>query len=452
MCVKEFIGYNCGHCALPTLRGCPIASQSPHFPYCRYPAERPIPVPENCPSCARVVWNQRTLANEGSHREMHYRLGREECVFDSEKGSCETRFDIDIEREGGSGGRQIQHAGYERVLVPGQMQIEASVWNAGRSESGAGVATMRRKVLKSRKSSREIEEAIARVEARFAAINVESSRRAANEGALCSAGQTYVAAPDRPDNDPEPHTQQSLLGGTSGLRVETERRVSYHNSMAKSGPGQLSSSGASSPHFGFQAQPGNAYIGYQFGNETAGHEPLLETTNLNSAKVESDSGRQLDAARLLGERKGGVQNYIGTTKYYPGEEQYRGASLDEMIANVKYKPEGVVPRGPKDKQERSVQFRGAAQQFSSQIPPSNFPGPALGTNAPALADFRGSQSTLPEEISTSARRPEPHAPPTRPLRSDQHPVFDGINEYYPLNRPYRGPAIVSSDMANTGYT
>lgn len=284
---------------------------------------------------------------------MHYRLGREECVFEGEKGGCETRFDIDIERELGGGGRQIRHVGYERVLEPGQMQIETSGGNAERGETGAGAATMRRKVTKNdrRKSSREIEEAIARVEARFAAINMESSRRAVIEDTLRSAGQAYVAALSRSDNDSELHAQQTLLGGASSLRMETEYQLSnYHNPRNRSGPGQLSSSDASSPHFGSQVPPGNAYIGYQFGNEAGGHEALPEMANLNNTKEENDSGRQLRVARLSGERKDGVQNYIGTTKYYTGEEQYRGASWDEMIANVKHMPDSVVPKGPRAKQ------------------------------------------------------------------------------------------------------
>lgn len=353
MCVKEFIGFNCGHCALPTLRGCPIVSQSPHFPYCRYPAERPILVPENCPSCARVVWNQRTLANEDSHREMHYRLGQEECVFEGEKGGCETRIDIDIERELGGGGRQIRHAGYERVLAPGQMQIiEMSGGNAGRNEGGTGATTMGRKASKKdrRKSSREIEEAIARVEARFAAINMESSRRAAIEDALRTAGQAYVDAPSRSDNDLTLNAQHTLLDGVSDLRMETEHQMSnYHSPRHMPAPGQLSSTDDSSPRFVSQIPPGNAYIGYQLGTEVVGHE-ALPVANLNNAKEENDSGRQLHATRLPGEQQDGVQNYIGTTKYYPDEEQYRGGPWDEMIANVKYNPGSVVPRGPRAKQ------------------------------------------------------------------------------------------------------
>ncbi|OBT89943.1 hypothetical protein VE02_01538 [Pseudogymnoascus sp. 03VT05] len=449
MCVKEFIGFNCGHCALPTLRGCPIVSQSPHFPYCRYPAERPVIVPENCPPCARVVWNQRTLANEESHREMHYRLGREECVFEGEKGGCETRFDIDIERELGGGGRQIRHAGY--VFVPGQMQIEAYGGNVERSEGGPGTTTMTRKVSRKdrRKSSREIEEAIARVEARFAAINMESTRRAAIEDALRSAGQAYVAVPGHSDNDTELHAQQTLLDGASVLRMETEHQMSnHHNPKHRSAPVQLPRTDDSSPHFGSQVRPGNAYIGYQFGNEAVGHE-ALPGANSNNAKEENDSGRQLYAARLAGEQKVGVQNYTGTTKYYPDKEQYRNASWDETIPNVKYNPGSVVPRGPRAKQERSLQFRGAAQQFTSQMSPSNFTDLALEMDIGPVEGFHGGRSTLPEERGLAARRAEPHTPPTDPLAGVNHPEFDGVNEYSAPNRPYRGPAIVSSDMANT---
>lgn len=284
---------------------------------------------------------------------MHYRLGREECVFEGEKWGCETRFDIDFERELGRGGRQIRHAGYERVLAPGQMQIiEMFGENAERNEGGTGATTMGRKALKKdrRKSSREIEEAIARVEARFAAINMESSRRAAIEDALRSAGQAYVAATSRSDNDRKLNAQHTLLDDARGLRMETEHQMSnYPSPRHISAPGQLSSTDDSSPRFVSQVPPGNTYIGYQFGNEAIGHEALL-VANLNNAKEENDSGRQLHATRLPGERQDEVQNYIGTAKYYPDEEQYRGASWDEIIANVKYNPGSVVPRGPRAKQ------------------------------------------------------------------------------------------------------
>ncbi|KFY98757.1 hypothetical protein V498_01246 [Pseudogymnoascus sp. VKM F-4517 (FW-2822)] len=369
------------------------------------------------------------------------------------------------------------------------MQIETSGWNAERSEGGAVVAMMRRKVPKGRKSSREIEEAIARVEARFAAINVETSRRAAIEGALSSPGQAYVASPGRSDNDPELHTQKSLLDDTSGPRMEIERQVNdypsprnrygpgqlssieacsphfgsqvhtsgprmeierqvndYPNPRNRYGPGQLSSIEACSPHFGSQVPTGNAYTGYQFSNEAVGHGALLEKKNPNNAKDENDAGRQLDAARLPGERKIRVQNYIGTTKYYPGKEQYRGASWDEVIANVKYKPDSVVPRGPRDKHERNAQSRGTAQQFTPQMLCSNFSGPAPGMGALPVAGIRGSQSTAPEEISAAAQRPDPHVPQAGPL-SVHHPELESVLEYSPRNRPYRGPAIVSSDMA-----
>lgn len=283
---------------------------------------------------------------------MHYRLGQKECVFEGEKGGCETRFNIDIEKEGGGGGRQVRHARYERVLVSGQMQIETPGGNVERGEGEAGAAiTMPHKVSKKdrRKSSKEIEEAIARVEARFAAVNMESSRRVAIGGALRSEGEAYMAASGNSDNDPELHAQGNLPDHPSGLETE-HRKGNYHNPRNRPGLGILSSSDASSSHFEPQASPGSAYNAYQFGNEAAGHEIYLEKTIPNNTKEENDSGRLLHAARMSGERKYGVQNYIGTTKYYPGQDQYRGASWDDMVVNAKYKPDGVVPRGPRAKQ------------------------------------------------------------------------------------------------------
>ncbi|KFY35763.1 hypothetical protein V494_05606 [Pseudogymnoascus sp. VKM F-4513 (FW-928)] len=381
---------------------------------------------------------------------MHYRVGREGCAFDGEKGDCETKFDIDIEREGSAGGRQIRHAGYERVMTAGQIQIGASGGNAERGEIGMATATVRRKATKKdrRKNSREIEEAIARVEARFAAINMESSRRAAI-GDSPPTDQACMVAPGPSDNGLKTRALQTLLGGASDLDVEAENQMSsHHNRAIRSGSGQLSSEEAISPYFGSQVPPGNAYIGYQFSNEVAGHEALSEKANLYNAKEENDRVRQFHAARLSCEPKG-LDNYIGTTKYYPGQDQYKGASRDEMIANVKYKPDAVVPKGPKSKQERSVQFRGAAQQFISQMRPSNIGVPALGMDALPVDDFRCSQSTLPGGIGAATRRPEPQAPPADSMGSVDHPViYEGETKNPLPSRPYHGPAIVSSDMAS----
>ncbi|KAI9053745.1 hypothetical protein LZ554_002696 [Drepanopeziza brunnea f. sp. 'monogermtubi'] len=85
MCVKEFLGYNCGHCSFPYLRKCPITSQNDSYPACHFPAERPIYTNENCHSCARVVWNSRILKEEEEHRARHY-MGECDCpvIFDAE--------------------------------------------------------------------------------------------------------------------------------------------------------------------------------------------------------------------------------------------------------------------------------------------------------------------------------------------------------------------------------
>ncbi|KAF4624097.1 hypothetical protein G7Y89_g14077 [Cudoniella acicularis] len=71
MCVKEFLGYNCGHCSTPVLRACPLTLSNDAFPPCAFPAERPIFTNEYCQACSRVVWNQKVLAEEEKHREKH---------------------------------------------------------------------------------------------------------------------------------------------------------------------------------------------------------------------------------------------------------------------------------------------------------------------------------------------------------------------------------------------
>lgn len=96
--------------------------------------------------------------------------------------------------------------------------------------------------------------------------------------------------------------------------------------------------------------------------------------------------------------------------------------------------------------ERNAQFGGTAQQFTPQMLCSNISGRAPGMSALPVAGIRGSQSTAPEEISAAAQRPDPHVPQAGPL-SVHHPVLESVLEYSPRNRPYRGPAIVSSDMA-----
>jgi hypothetical protein len=83
MCVKQFYGYTCGHCSIPTLIQCPLAASNPLFPTCSYPAERPIFTGTYCHPCFRVVWNIRVLKEEEEHRCRHL---RGECF-------CEVRFE-----------------------------------------------------------------------------------------------------------------------------------------------------------------------------------------------------------------------------------------------------------------------------------------------------------------------------------------------------------------------
>lgn len=85
MCVKEFLGYDCGHCSIPILKQCPLSASNPIFPACTLPAERPIYTKENCHPCSRVVWNMKVLREEEEHRHRHLR-GECDCevVFDGE--------------------------------------------------------------------------------------------------------------------------------------------------------------------------------------------------------------------------------------------------------------------------------------------------------------------------------------------------------------------------------
>lgn len=88
MCVKEFLGYNCGHCSIPYLRQCPLTESNPIYPPCKFPAERPIFTNENCHACARVLWNKKVLEEEAQHRLLH------------ENGSCECEVIFDSEERG----------------------------------------------------------------------------------------------------------------------------------------------------------------------------------------------------------------------------------------------------------------------------------------------------------------------------------------------------------------
>jgi hypothetical protein len=73
MCIKEFLGYNCGHCSVPVLRQCPLAGSNTNFPVCKFPAERPVFSNEFCHPCSRVVWNANVLKAEEEHRGQHMR-------------------------------------------------------------------------------------------------------------------------------------------------------------------------------------------------------------------------------------------------------------------------------------------------------------------------------------------------------------------------------------------
>lgn len=83
MCIKEFLGFTCGHCSVPVLRLCPLAAQHSVYPPCEWPAQHVIFVQEYCHPCSRVAWNQAILQQEEEHRARHR---RRECpcgvIFD----------------------------------------------------------------------------------------------------------------------------------------------------------------------------------------------------------------------------------------------------------------------------------------------------------------------------------------------------------------------------------
>ncbi|CAL3963966.1 unnamed protein product [Diplocarpon coronariae] len=152
MCVKEFLGYNCGHCSVPHLRRCPLTLLNASFPDCEYAAERPLFINENCHACTRILWNDRVLKEEESHRARHH-AGECGCpvIFDggnrdshrlrprSSKGKGKGKEvslsgeDSDTaKREGGNGEHAAQYpvGGYEGqgrdIRYQGQQDVESS--------------------------------------------------------------------------------------------------------------------------------------------------------------------------------------------------------------------------------------------------------------------------------------------------------------------------------------
>lgn len=131
MCVKEFFGYKCGHCSIPTLRQCPISASNPSFPICDYPAERPVFTDGYCHPCFRVLWNARVLEEEESHKQLHLR-GQCNCgtIFEEEGLEKRVRFMV-----GNGKGKEVAENDYV-----GQ-EMEASSIHAGHGageRNGAG--------------------------------------------------------------------------------------------------------------------------------------------------------------------------------------------------------------------------------------------------------------------------------------------------------------------------
>ena len=121
MCVKEFLGYNCGHCSVPVLRQCPLSASNPIFPVCKWPAERPIFTNEYCHACSRVVWNIKVLKDEEDHRERHL---RGECM-------CEVIFEGEDREE-----RIQPHGGKEKLKGKGKNDIQKESEGEGDGKDG----------------------------------------------------------------------------------------------------------------------------------------------------------------------------------------------------------------------------------------------------------------------------------------------------------------------------
>lgn len=118
MCVKEFLGFTCGHCSVPYLRQCPLTTSQPHFPPCSFPAERPIFTGENCSACSRVVWNIHILEQEEIHRSQHKR-GECECevIFDEEERQRRTHQRTRPSKGKGKGKSNIANGGEEDMQI-----------------------------------------------------------------------------------------------------------------------------------------------------------------------------------------------------------------------------------------------------------------------------------------------------------------------------------------------
>ena len=127
MCVKEFLGYNCGHCSIPYLRKCPVTASNHRFPVCKFPAERPIYANDYCHACTRVLWNAKVLKDEEEHRLRHKR-GECNCevIFDAEERGRRVR-----PRSGKGKGKETD----VQVLQDGDDTIQGNASNAGGEQS-----------------------------------------------------------------------------------------------------------------------------------------------------------------------------------------------------------------------------------------------------------------------------------------------------------------------------
>lgn len=306
-----------------------------------------MPVAENCPPCARVVWNQRTLASEEVHRDMHARLGRGACTFEGVRGWCEIRFDVDIERErererwNGEVGEQKRG---ERVAVTiGEFERE----RIGRQK-------LPKKEWK--RKNREIDEAIARVEARFAAVSVGIGRRATMEdednSEVQANSQQEGAAPEIERSSLEMRDEKMIRDGVRSEEDGNEKfsfQVDRHLTTSTGYRAGHSHAGRGFPSRPELPTPPSTYIGYQLYGELVRDGASPVNARLGDAKEARGSGGQTGATSPLYVSGDLEQKNIGSAKYYPGEEQYEGAAWEEIVINAKHNKaaRSAVPTGPR---------------------------------------------------------------------------------------------------------
>jgi hypothetical protein len=295
------------------------------------------------------VWNQQTLAEEREHREMHIQAGREGCTAHAEGMVCEVKFDVDLERE---------ERGKERERGQGLREMDEGHGRGverGRERPGR----QRAQRLNEKRKKREIEEKIAIVEARFAAMSAkvgENSTAETNGG--CVQGNQQ-----RKDSS-RTNSTDGVVEGRDEISSDAEKQergsdrdedcsdqVSDHltpGTSADAGSSIFHSVESSSNHH-HDHRPAMEYVGYMLDEKVVieGQHPIHEHVSKAKEEQNNNSGHGSQAASETASDfpDSFVQRYVSPVKYYPGEDQYERATWDEMIVNAKHNKQ--PPKGPR---------------------------------------------------------------------------------------------------------